>query len=154
QPAASGEDGEKEEAEKREREWAEAERGRREDECEDHALPLQRPCCAERGREPERVAIQTGEEGSRCANAERPARPGRVVSPPAPCDRGEEQRGHDRSREHERQVPDQGRRQVIEEAVRGERVVAGVPVVVPQQCALANEERAVEVDSRISWRRS
>ncbi len=54
--------------------------------------------------------------------------------------------------EDERLVPDERRREVVEEAVRDERVLACVPEVVPDVDALADEQRSVEVRRRVTGR--
>ena len=71
-------------------------------------------------------------------------------APPLPeRERREEHRGRDGGGEHERQVPDERRREVVEEAVRRERVRPGVPEVVPDERAVADEERPVQMNRRI-----
>ena len=110
---------------------------------------------AEHGRKRNRVAVQAGEERRRRADSEDagsarpPARPtrGRAI------DAKSTRRRHGRA-EHERHVADDRGRQVVEQAVGGKGIVAGVPEVVPEEGAVANEERPVEVDRRVAGRRA
>ncbi len=100
--------------------------------------------------EAERVRVEPGEHRRGREHAEDARRPERRPAPLPQRDRREEDGRGDGGGEDERQVPDERRREVVEEAVRGERVRPGVPEVVPDERAVADEERAVEVDGGVA----
>ena len=51
-------------------------------------------------------------------------------------------------------LPDDGRGQVVEEAVGGKRVLPRIPEVVPEQISALDEQRAVEVHRGVAWCRA
>ena len=154
QPAARNRDRAEQQAEKQERERAAAERQRREHDREPHAPHLKGAHCPEHEHEPERVAVQPGEERRRSADREDPGRPQRRLAPLLPRDRGEQERRDDRSPEHERRVTHQGCGQVVDEAVVRNRILARVPEVVPENRAVLDEQRAVKVHRGITGSRA
>ncbi len=154
QPAADEEERQEDEAQEHERERAEAERQCRGASGGPAAPPLQSAQRAEPCREPEGIAVGPEEDRAgreHAKDASGPA-PGRA---PLALDQGREERGgKDNCREHERQIPDQRGRQVVEEAVGGERIVPAVPEVVPDEHALPDEQRPVEVGRGVAGLRS
>ncbi len=107
---------------------------------------LERP---EHRGEAERVRVLACEQRRRGEHAEDARRPERIPPPFPQRDRGEEHGRGDGGGEDERQVPDERGREVVQEAVRGERVRARVPEVVPDQRAVADEECPVQVNRSI-----
>src|SRR5262249_29563230 len=75
-------------------------------------------------------------------------------SPFATSDRREENRRSHGRGEYQREVADECRGDVVEEAVRRQRIVARVPEVVPDERAASGEERPVEVDRRMARSRA
>ena len=134
QPPTRNRDRAEQQAEKQERERATAERQRREHDREPHAPHLQRAHRPEHEHEPERVAVQPGEERRRSADREDPGRPERRLAPLLPRDRrrtGTSRRPPPRTRAE--RYPTSGSGQVVDEAVVGDRILARVPEVVPEQ---------------------
>ena len=139
-------------AEEDERERTEPERERRGAGCQPPAVALQEPERAQAGGKAQRIAVRPHEDRPGREHGERARRPVARRSPLPFDDRGEERRGHDDGGEHERHVPDESGRKVVEEAVGGERVVAAVPEVVPDVHALLDQERPVEMRRRVAGR--
>ena len=137
-------------AEERERKRAEADGERGHERRETKPPQLQQLERGEHRREAERVRVEAGEHRRRGEHAEDARRPERRPAPLPPHDRGEEDCRCDSRDEDERQVPDERGREVVEEAVRRERVRARVPEVVPDERAVADEERPVEMDGSVA----
>ena len=104
----------------------------------------------EHRREPERVRVEAGEHRRGREHAEDARRPERRASPFPHRDRREEDRRRDSRDEDEREIPDDHRREVVEEAVRGERVPARVREVVPDEDPVPDEPRPVQVHAGIA----
>ena len=141
------------EAEEGEGERAEADRERGEDRRQPRPPQLEQLERREHCSEAEGVRVEPGEQRRSGEHAEHARRPDRGPSPLPQRDGREEDGGGDRGGEDERQVPNERGRKVVEKAVRGEWVRPRVPEVVPDERAVADEERPVEVHRRIPRRR-
>ena len=104
---------------------------------------------AEEKRDSERIGIEAGEQRKRGSSRERAGRPARVSPPLARRDQGEEPAGRCRAGDQQRPNADQRRKRRLEDAIGDERVVARVPVVVPQQHALTDERRAIDMRGQV-----
>ena len=107
----------------------------------------------ESGGEAGRVRIRPREQRAAGDHGEDARGPASGGAPLPLGERGEERRGRDHRPECDDVVPDQGRGEVVEEAVGEERVVARVPERVPHEDAVLDELGAVQVSRQIARRR-
>ena len=128
----------------------EDERDRARRECQDDAEReepppprLQRPEREQRKRDAERERERAREDEGGPEERKRPARPARRGSPLRAQEIGERERRDRRGERREQSDPEHRRERVVDEAVADEAVPAGVPVVVPEDEAVAKEERAL-----------
>ena len=138
----------------------EEERERAKAECEPggndrkgRAPGLQRLQRAEPGGDPDCIRIGAREERPASRDRERTGRPAGLWPPPTLDERREESGRDDHGRDCEWLVAHEGRGEVVEQAVGEERVVARVPVRVPEEHSVANELGAVEVGRKVAGRR-
>jgi hypothetical protein len=112
---------------------------------------LERP---EGDRQTGGVGVRPCEERAARDDGEHARGPPGTVAPLPFGQRGKERSGPDDRDQCNEVVADQRGREVVEEAVGEERVVARVPVRVPDEHAVLHELRAVEVGGEIARRRA
>ena len=137
----------------------EGERARRERQCgagerERAATALQRGDRGEQQRDPEHVRVETRQQRQRRGGREGPRGPARVTPPLARRDRGEQRTRSGCAGDDEHRQADHGGEHGSEQAVGDEGIGARVPVVVPEQHAVADQGRAIRVCGEILGRRS
>ena len=101
-----------------------------------------------------RVRVRAREERPARHDGEHARGPARAVAPLPLGERGEERGGRHDGDQSDRVVADQRGREVVEEAVGEERIVARVPVRVPDEDAVLDELRSVQVGRKIAGRRA
>ena len=138
------------EAEECEGERAEPDREDRRDDRPAVPVHLEELERGEHRREPERVRVEAGEHRRGRKHRKHARRPERRATPLPRRDRREEDRRRDRGGEDEREIPDNDRREVVEEAVRRERVPARVREVVPDEDPVPDEPRPVQVNAGVA----